>query len=114
VAALDDHPQFSIDEAAGGDPTVLAITGEFDLSVADRVERAIAQAAAGGGRVCIDLGGCTFIDSTGMKVLVRAARDLRSAGGELSVTKVQGDVAHLFEITGLLLEGSALVYRPTD
>lgn len=114
MAAADEARQtFSIAESDGKDPVVLTVSGELDLSVADDVERAIASAANGGGNVCVDLGACTFIDSTGMKVFVQAARELRDRGGELSVTNVEGDVARLFEITGLLLEGSALVYRPS-
>jgi anti-sigma B factor antagonist len=109
----DPHPPFAIIERDGSDPVVLAVSGELDLAVAEEVERAIAAAANGGRKVCVDLAACTFIDSTGMKIFVQAARELRSKGGELSVTNIEGDVARLFEITGLLLDGSALVYRPS-
>lgn len=113
MAALDEHPAFSIEERDAGDEVVLAVTGELDLAVAGELELALAGAARRSSSVCLDLGGCSFVDSTAMKVMVKAARDLRAAGGELAVTNVQGDVARLFELTGLLLEGSALVHRPS-
>lgn len=113
MAALDDHPAFSIDEERRGDEVVLAVHGELDLAVADQLDLAIAQAVGVADRVCLDLGDCTFVDSTAMKVMVKSARELRGRDGELSVTNVRGDVARLFEITGLFVEGSALVHRPS-
>lgn len=113
MAASDDHPAFSVDEERSGDSVVLSVHGELDLSVAGELDAAIARAVATADMVQLDLGDCTFVDSTAMKVMVKAARELRARDGELSVTNVQGDVERLFEITGLLLEGSALVHRPS-
>ena len=112
MAALDEHPPFSVRDDPGDGPLVLAVEGELDLSVADELVSAIDQAAEPTGSLCLDLGACRFVDSTGLKVLVQTARRFRAAGGELSVTNVQGDVARVFELTGLLLEGSALAHRP--
>ena len=112
MAALDEHPPFSVRDDSDDGPPMLAVEGELDLSVADELVSAIERVAKPSDSLCLDLGACGFVDSTGLKVLVQAARQFRAAGGELSVTNVQGDVARLFEITGLLLEGSALVHRP--
>lgn len=112
MAALDEHPPFSVRDDSGDGPLVLSVEGELDLSVADQLTEAIERAGKPSDSICLDLDRCRFVDSTGLKVLVQTARQFRAAGGELSVTNVQGDVARLVEMTGLLLEGSALVHRP--
>jgi len=68
------------------DVPVLTLVGEFDLSNADDIRNAIATVANGrGGRIVFDLSETTFLDSTILGVLARAARDhdvwIRGANG---------------------------------
>ncbi len=111
MAALEEIQPFSIAVDRADDRVVLAVNGELDLATAPKLTTALAEEATTDQRTCLDLAGCTFIDSTGLQVIVSAARDFRRDGGELSVTQLRGDVAALFRISGLLLEGSALAYR---
>jgi anti-sigma B factor antagonist len=111
VAALDEINPFSVTVETDRDPVVLAVTGELDLSTAGQLTEAIAARARPDRRACIDLSKCTFIDSTGLQVIVAAAREFKGIGGELSVTGLRGDVEALFQMSGLLLEGSAIAYR---
>src|SRR6476469_362763 len=48
----------------------IAVRGELDLAVCDRLQQAIA--AGQEGQVLIDLGACQFIDSTAIAVILRA------------------------------------------
>jgi anti-sigma B factor antagonist len=111
VAALEEINPFSVSVQTEQDPIVFTVTGELDLSTAGQLSEAIADRARPDARACIDLSGCDFIDSTGLQVIVAAAREFQRSGGELSVTGLRGDVEALFRMSGLLLEGSALVYR---
>jgi anti-anti-sigma factor len=111
VAAVEEIQPFSISVNRTEDRVVLAVGGELDLATAPELRTALADQTRTDQRTCLDLAGCTFIDSTGLQVIVSAARDFRRDGGELSVTQLRGDVAELFRISGLLLEGSALAYR---
>jgi anti-anti-sigma factor len=79
---------------------ILPIEGELDLASCGRVERALAQIADRD--VCIDLGQCTFIDSSGLTVIVRAYERLARVDKKLSVRGADGDVARVFEVTGLV------------
>jgi anti-anti-sigma factor len=54
-----------------------------------------------GGSVILDLGECTFIDSKGLDVIVRAATRIWDEGGQLIVCNARGPVRELFRITGL-------------
>jgi anti-sigma B factor antagonist len=68
----------------------LTLRGELDLWTAERLERALADA---GDDVLLDLRGLTFMDSTGVRVLLEAAeaehanlRIIAPAGGDVRVT----------------------------
>ncbi len=111
MAAVEETHPFSIAIDRNNSEVVLAIVGELDLATSPKLAAALAQEAEIDQRACLDLAGCTFIDSTGLQVIVSAAREFRRHGGELSVTQLRGDVLDLFRISGLLLEGSALAYR---
>jgi anti-anti-sigma factor len=78
----------------------LPIEGELDLATCGRAERAIA--GIGVGNVCLDLSDCTFIDSSGLMVIVGAAERLAQEGRRLTVSGARGDVARIFELTGLV------------
>ena len=91
---------------------MIRVSGEIDLGTVSELETALARASRSAGSVCVDLSGCTFIDSTGLRVLLTAARDRRDAGGELAVSGLTGTVESFFSITGLLIEGSPLRVRP--
>lgn len=99
------------DAGAGERVAVVSASGEIDLNTASELEADIARAVASADSVCVDLSGCTFIDSTGLRVLLTAARDLRDAGGELAVSGLTGTVERFFSITGLLVEESPLRVR---
>ena len=78
----------------------LPIAGELDLATCGRADRAIAGIPDG--NVCLDLTECTFIDSSGLMVIVAAADRLANEGRQLTIKGAQGDVARIFELTGLV------------
>jgi len=44
--------------------------------------------------------------------VLHTARAVREEGAELSVTNLKGEVGRLFELTGMLVEGSPIVRAP--
>ena len=66
--------QLSMTSARDGDIHTLGLTGEIDLANAESVDhelRRIEETAAA--VILVDLAGVSFIDSTGIKVLISAA-----------------------------------------
>jgi anti-anti-sigma factor len=57
----------------------LIVEGEVDLAAADALRDALLGSAAAGTSV-VDVSGVTFIDSTGLHVLLTAARALNGTG----------------------------------
>jgi stage II sporulation protein AA (anti-sigma F factor antagonist) len=90
--------------------TEIEIDGEVDLSVADQLQRAIDE--AGPGSTLIDLARCTFIDSTGIAVILRAHRLREEGGGRLVVHSSSRQVLRVLTVTGLT--GNGLVFVDRD
>ncbi len=111
--AIPDDPQAPRTELDEPSDAVVEVVGEIDASNSAELEARITKAAATAGSVCLDFERCEFIDSSGLAVVISCARQLRDEGGRLWVTNLRGEVARLFEITGLLLEGSAIGHRET-
>lgn len=89
------------DETVGSTP-VIAVAGEVDLATAPLLrERLDARLDAGKSSLIIDLRATTFLDSTGLGVLVNALKRCREAGGELRLVAVEPRILKLFAITGL-------------
>jgi anti-sigma B factor antagonist len=81
---------------------VVAASGEVDLYRAPELERALAGSLAEGtAQLVVDLSEATFVDSTALHVLLRAARQLDREAGELIVVVPDANVRKVFEITGL-------------
>ena len=49
----------------------------------------------------VDLSGVTFIDSSGLAVLIRAREDIRNYGGTLTLSGIREDVLVIFEMARL-------------
>jgi len=67
---------------AEGIPVVTAV-GEIDMSNADRFRDALAQAAAQGGRLVVDLTGVEYLDSAGVHVLFAHTPGIQLIAGPL-------------------------------
>lgn len=86
---------------AGGFQTV-AVAGEIDIATAPDL-RAHLDAAIdrGSSPVVVDLLSVTFIDSTGLGVLVNAHERCRRSGAELRIVIDEARILKIFKITGL-------------
>jgi anti-sigma B factor antagonist len=91
-----------------GDSVTVAVAGEIDLSTADQLDRAIREAEESQTRrIVVDLSALSFVDSTGLSVLLEAIKRGRRDGNRLSfvpskheaVTRVLAltDTTELFE-----------------
>jgi anti-anti-sigma factor len=87
----------------------LTLVGELDLATASELEAAIAQLCIGGAReIVLDLHELSFVDSTGLRVILTGRQLCESHACDFSLTRVQVPVQRLFEQTGL---GERLSFR---
>ncbi len=81
---------------------VLTLSGEVDVSnVAEVREAALKLVSDDTKRLIVDLSGVTYIDSSGLGMLVGVLKRLRESGGGLAIAGATARVRRLFEITGL-------------
>lgn len=101
------------DYALDGRTHVIEVAGQVDVHAApalqERTARVIDQ---GKTRVIVDLSRVTFMDSTGLGVLVGALKRLRAARGVLALVVTDYDVERLLELTGL--DRTFTIYRSRD
>jgi anti-sigma B factor antagonist len=90
---------------------VVAVTGEIDVHTGPVLrEHLLGALTSGRHEVVVDLSGVSFLDSSGLGVLVTAHKRARAAGGELRLASCQPAVATIFQITAL---DRALSIHPT-
>ena len=82
-----------------GNP-VVALTGEIDMTTAQALSSALGPWVQAGGPVILDLSEVTFMDSTGLNVLMMAAKALGERGC-IIVHGAHGAVASVLRITKL-------------
>ena len=94
--------QFALDDVALDGVQILVPHGEIDALTAPRLGRRIlGLLEEGKTRQVVDLSDTTFMDSTGLGVLVNGLRQILRRGGKLVVVCPTERVMRAFEVTGL-------------
>ncbi|GAA1241720.1 MULTISPECIES: STAS domain-containing protein [Oryzihumus] len=92
----------SISSAERGGVTVVHVGGEIDVYTAPTLrERLDEQIKAGHTHLVVDLSGVTFMDSTGLGVLVGRLKSVRAQDGSLRLVCSAERILKVFAITGL-------------
>lgn len=87
--------QLEISAIAGG----WRLCGEVDAHTAPTLAAALGELPAD--VVMLDMAGVSFMDSSGLRVLMEASTRAREGGGDLVVARPSPAVARLVEISGL-------------
>jgi serine/threonine-protein kinase RsbW len=96
-----ETPTLQLAVQHGPPPTIHAI-GELNYTNCDKLAALIAQAHDGKGSVVqLDLRGLEFVDSSGLRILLTAARDAAEAGGKVHIVSLNRQFSHILEISGL-------------
>ncbi len=85
--------------AADQGVTQIVVTGELDIATTPRLAAALSRPGYATGLVILDLRHVTFIDATGLAVILASARRLRSADRRLALIPGPRSVQRLFEMT---------------
>lgn len=80
----------------------LLLPAEIDCSNSSDVAEALCRLVAGNPRtICVDLGGVTFMGSSGIAACIKAQRCARLAGYDMVFVNPTGPVAQVIQILGL-------------
>ncbi|SFE00804.1 anti-anti-sigma factor [Actinopolyspora alba] len=99
---LDPALRMSVQRPAPG-VVVVSMNGDIDLAAAPRVTELIRQrlTAAALRTLIVDLSTVSFIDTTGVELLLKAQRRADRRGIDMHVVPGQGCVARLLDLTGI-------------
>ncbi|WP_142268719.1 STAS domain-containing protein [Streptomyces sp. NBC_00080] len=95
--------RFSVVHRTVGDVRVVVVRGEIDHDVKNVLGHALLPegGAAAPSRIVVDLGGVTFMDSSGINVLVAAHQAVSGTEGWLRIAAAQNPVLHVLRLVGI-------------
>jgi anti-sigma B factor antagonist len=97
-----DFDGFGINVLQTDGAAMVCLSGDLDIATAPRLREELLWLVNSGIRaVTVDLARLTFIDSTGMSVLVMAMKRLREDSGDLELRSPNPATQHVFNVTGL-------------
>lgn len=83
------------------DRAVVVVQGDVDLASKDEVWAALSFALDHRDRLVLDLGGATFFDSTGLKLILRAIGRQRPGSPTVVIRSPRESVCRLLRATGI-------------
>jgi anti-sigma B factor antagonist len=83
-------------------PNVLPLEGEIDLHVSPRIAQSLAaMVEEKPQQLVVDLSKVTYIDSSGLAVLIEGMQNVEGYGGNFALAGLQENVRPIFEIARL-------------
>jgi anti-sigma B factor antagonist len=83
-------------------PNVLPLDGEIDLHISPEVAKSLrSMIEEKPKQVIVDLTKVTYLDSSGLAVLIEGMQNVQKYGGKFGLAGVQDDVRHVFDIARL-------------
>ena len=94
--------QLQIDLRHENDRVVVELAGELDMANAPLLQSSIEGSELSGTKtVVLDLQGLTFLDSTGLRIILAAREQCWRRGQEFAVTPGSQQVQRLLSVTGV-------------
>ena len=93
---MGDATDFALAVEERDDAVVIRVEGELDMAHAAAFEEAVAE-APGAPHVVLDLTGCTFLDSSGLRVITATAKNRE----RVSVVATEPAILRALEITSV-------------
>ena len=94
--------QMNIETKIEGEILTAKVSGRIDSKRAPDFETALRAVIAGEDRaIIVDLGGVTFVGSSGLRTLLTAAAELQERGTGFAVCGLSGPLRSLFRLSGL-------------
>lgn len=100
---MGDAGTLTVDVDREGHVTVIHVTGEVDLATAPTLDEALNDLENEGRPLIVDLSDVSFLDSSGLSVLVKARQRLEKPDGAngLRLVVTRPVIRRVFEVTGL-------------
>ncbi|MGZ4154840.1 MAG: STAS domain-containing protein [Actinomycetota bacterium] len=91
--------EIEVSAEAGADVAIVTVSGDLDLLTAPELDRSLTGVQANGRPVVLDLRRVSFMDSSGLRVILAADARARSAGTRLVLVEGPPGVQRVFQLT---------------
>jgi len=99
---MNEVGRFQVRPRPDGDRVIVAVSGELDIASVGSLKEALDELrGAGWSSVVLDLRELSFIDSSGLSLLLQAERAAHRADGAFAIVDGSPALARLLEIVGL-------------
>jgi anti-anti-sigma factor len=95
----ETRPPFHVERNQLGDATVVVPSGEIDIATCELFRRALLECE---GDVIVDLSAVTYMDSSGIGMLIKQTARLGESGGSLRLRNPQEPVRKVIDHMGLI------------
>lgn len=92
--------ELQIETTTEGSATVVAVAGEVDVATAPQLDEKLAVTATSP-KIVLDLSNVTFLDSSGLGVIIKGLKRTSELGGSLVLVITNPTILKVFTITGL-------------
>jgi anti-anti-sigma factor len=99
---IDPRDLFEMRERRTADTIVLSLSGELDLGTAGAVEQRLAELRDARQAALLDLDELTFMDSTGIRLVLTACEDAAKHDWSFRVTRGSERVRHVLEVAQVI------------
>lgn len=83
--------------------TILALKGRLDATTSsDFEEKLLSIIQQGSTRLVLDFNGLDYISSAGLRVLLKAVKELKQSSGRLCLCEVKDYVREVFDLSGFV------------
>jgi anti-sigma B factor antagonist len=90
-----------ISEDRKADAVILALSGKLDATTAKRFEdRILGVINSGTQRLVVDLSQLDYVSSSGLRVLILAAKRLQTVDGKIVLCSMKDHVRQVFDLAG--------------
>ncbi|MFF8883991.1 STAS domain-containing protein [Streptomyces flaveolus] len=93
--------QLSVVSTVTDDVIVLTLAGEIDHHTSDVLRQSLDQPGSSRPRIVVDMRQVTFMDSSGINILIHAHQTLTLAGGWLRLATVSQPVMRTLQLVGV-------------
>src|SRR3954452_3107189 len=98
----DAHGALRCRSVQEGGWTILVLDGELDFTHIDTARKALQSlVVARRGRLALDLRGLTFMDTTGVRLILQALQRAEEQGADFALIRGPFEVHHVLELVGL-------------
>lgn len=90
-----------VDARKDGDILVVSVQGKLDALTSPEFDRKFQEWVSQGHRSFIfDFGGLKYISSAGLRSVLASAKHVKTTGGKIAFSGLQGAVREVFELSG--------------